>query len=50
VRSPAERLRDILEAIERIERYTAQGRAAFDSDEQLAKAGAQVDVREYVAA
>jgi len=35
VRSPAERLRDILEAIERIERYTAQGRAAFDSDELI---------------
>lgn len=35
MRSPAERLRDILEAIERIERYTAQGRAGFDGDELI---------------
>ena len=33
MRDPRERLRDILEAIERIERYTSRGRAEFDRDE-----------------
>jgi uncharacterized protein with HEPN domain len=33
VRDPRERLRDVLEAIERIERYVARGREAFESDE-----------------
>jgi uncharacterized protein with HEPN domain len=33
VRSPAERLRDIREAIDAIERYTAQGRERYDGDE-----------------
>ncbi len=35
MRDDRERLADILEAIERIERYTAGGRAAFDSDELI---------------
>jgi uncharacterized protein with HEPN domain len=35
VRDDAERLRDILEAIERIERYAIRGRAAFESDELI---------------
>jgi uncharacterized protein with HEPN domain len=35
VRLPTERLRDILEAIEHIERYTVQGRTAFDRDELI---------------
>lgn len=35
MRDPAERLRDILEAIERIEKYTPRGRQAFDSNELL---------------
>ena len=33
MRDPRERLRDILEAIERIQRYAARGREAFDSEE-----------------
>jgi uncharacterized protein with HEPN domain len=33
VRDPAERLRDIVEAIERIQRYSMLGRARFDQDE-----------------
>jgi uncharacterized protein with HEPN domain len=33
VRDDRERLRDILEAIARIERYTANGRNTFDGDE-----------------
>lgn len=35
MRDPAERLRDILEAIERIERYAARGRTVFDEDELI---------------
>jgi uncharacterized protein with HEPN domain len=35
VRDDRERLQDVLEAIERIERYTAQGRAAFYEDELI---------------
>jgi hypothetical protein len=35
MRDTRERLRDIQEAIARVERYTAQGRAAFDSDELI---------------
>ena len=35
MRSPAELLQDILDAIERVERYAARGRAAFDSDELI---------------
>ena len=35
MRLPTERLRDIIEAIEHIERYTAQGRTAFDQDELI---------------
>jgi uncharacterized protein with HEPN domain len=35
VRAPQERLRDILEAIEAIERYAVQGREAFDRDELI---------------
>ena len=33
MRDESERLQDILEAIERIEKYAARGRAAFDEDE-----------------
>jgi hypothetical protein len=33
VRSDPDRVRDILETIERIERHAAGGRAAFDNDE-----------------
>jgi uncharacterized protein with HEPN domain len=33
VRSDGERLGDMLDAIERIQRVTVQGRAAFDADE-----------------
>jgi len=33
VRNPSERLRDILEAIDRIERYAARGAGAFEKDE-----------------
>jgi len=35
MRSDRERLIDIVEAIENIERYTAKGKDAFDSDELL---------------
>jgi uncharacterized protein with HEPN domain len=35
VRDPRERLRDVLEAIERIERYAARGRDAFEGDELI---------------
>ena len=35
MRDPRERLRDVLEAIERIERYAARGRDAFEGDELL---------------
>ena len=35
MRSPAELLQDILDAIERVERYAARGRQAFDSDELI---------------
>lgn len=35
MREPEERLRDILEAIERIERYAARGRPAFEKDELI---------------
>lgn len=35
MRSPAELLQDILDAIERVERYAARGRQAFDCDELI---------------
>lgn len=35
MRVPSERLEDILEAIFRIERYAARGRAAFERDELI---------------
>ena len=35
MRDDRERLLDILEAIERIEKYTARGRSAFDEDELI---------------
>lgn len=35
MRDDRERLLDILEAIERIEKYTAQGRSVFDDDELI---------------
>ncbi len=35
MRDPKERLADILEAIARIERYAARGRAAFEQDELI---------------
>lgn len=35
MRDPKERLRDILEAIARIERYASRGRAAFDKEELI---------------
>ncbi len=35
MRDPKERLRDILEAIEAIERYLKRGRTAFEQDELL---------------
>jgi uncharacterized protein with HEPN domain len=35
MRDPKERLRDILDAIARIERYAARGRAAFEQDELI---------------
>lgn len=35
MRDPKERLRDMLEAIEHIERYAAQGREAFERDELI---------------
>jgi uncharacterized protein with HEPN domain len=35
MRDPQERLRDILDAITRIERYTGRGRDAFEQDELI---------------
>jgi uncharacterized protein with HEPN domain len=35
MRDPKERLRDMLEAIEHIERYASRGREAFDRDELI---------------
>jgi uncharacterized protein with HEPN domain len=35
MRSDHEKLQDILEAMERIERYTTQGRAAFEQNELI---------------
>jgi uncharacterized protein with HEPN domain len=35
VRDPKERLRDILDAIAKIERYAARGRQAFEKDELI---------------
>ena len=35
MRDPKERLKDILDAIGRIERYVAKGRAAFEQDELI---------------
>ncbi len=35
MRAPRERLRDILEAIAKIQRYTARGREALEQDELL---------------
>ena len=35
MREVGERLRDILDAIERIERYVARGRGTFDQDELI---------------
>ncbi len=35
MRDPGERLEDILEAIERIERYATRGRAEFENDELI---------------
>ncbi len=35
MRGDEERLRDVLEAIERIEKYSASGRLAFESDELI---------------
>lgn len=35
MRDDRERLLDILEAIERIEKYTARGRSVFDKDELI---------------
>lgn len=35
MRSPTELLQDILDAIERVERYAARGRNAFNSDELI---------------
>ncbi|MCP9469507.1 MAG: DUF86 domain-containing protein [Nitrospira sp.] len=35
MRDPKERLRDILDAIARIERYAARGRQAFEQDELI---------------
>jgi uncharacterized protein with HEPN domain len=35
MRDPRERLRDMLEAIENIERYATQGKEAFEKDELL---------------
>lgn len=35
MRSERERLLDILEAIERIEKYAAEGRSAFEADELI---------------
>jgi uncharacterized protein with HEPN domain len=35
MRDERERLRDVVEAIERIEKYAARGRAAFEEDELI---------------
>jgi uncharacterized protein with HEPN domain len=35
VRDPVERIRDMVEAIDRIERYAERGREAFDRDELI---------------
>ncbi len=35
MRGDGERLRDVLEAIERIEKYSARGRSAFESDDLI---------------
>ncbi len=35
MRDPKERLRDILEAIARIERYASRGREAFEKEEMI---------------
>lgn len=35
MRDPKERIKDILEAIDCIERYTAQGRSRFETDELI---------------
>jgi uncharacterized protein with HEPN domain len=35
MRDDREKLQDILEAIERIDRYAAQGRQAFEQDELI---------------
>ena len=35
MRDPKERIRDILEAIGRIERYATRGREAFEKDELI---------------
>jgi uncharacterized protein with HEPN domain len=35
VRDPKERIKDILEAIEHIERYSALGKARFEKDELI---------------
>lgn len=35
MRDPKERIRDILDAIEHIERYSVQGRARFENDELI---------------
>ena len=35
MRDPRERLRDVLEAIERIERYATRGREVFEGDELI---------------
>ena len=39
MRDPSERLRDILEAIDAIERYAARGVEAFRSDELVQRVG-----------
>lgn len=35
MRDPKERLKDILDAIARIERYTSRGRESFEQDELI---------------
>lgn len=35
MRDDATRIRDAIEAIERVEKYSAKGRSAFDSDELI---------------
>jgi uncharacterized protein with HEPN domain len=47
VRRPAERLRDILEAIARIERHTRRGRAAFEKDELIQTGMRDVLIHRY---